>query len=153
MEVLVTLALTSIAITMSYGTLTYIQKLFYNYKKQNKFITEYVDFKKRMDYESQNAQIILEEGKNTFLIKRDRTSNQLIFTENAILFKSTFHCDTFHIKAEKISKEFEMMKNPAWSNKLLNSLKFETEFSKQKFNFYFYKTYDSSVKMALDKTD
>jgi len=39
-EVLIALILTSITITFSYGTLSYIQKIFNGYKDQNRFINE-----------------------------------------------------------------------------------------------------------------
>jgi prepilin-type N-terminal cleavage/methylation domain-containing protein len=152
-EVLVTLALTSIAITMAYGTMTYIQKLFYNYKDQNRFINEYTSLKKRMDFESLNAKMIVEEGENKFVIKRDSLNASLEFRINDILFKKGDRCDTFHISAKNIQKDYEVMKNPLWTGKLVNTLKFEVQFTKQKFNFYFYKNYDSSVKMELDKEE
>ncbi|MEO6303209.1 MAG: prepilin-type N-terminal cleavage/methylation domain-containing protein [Bacteroidia bacterium] len=149
-EVLVTLALTSLAITFSYATLTYIQKLFNNYKEQNKFINQYTDLKKRMDYESLKATVIIEESENNFIIKRDSITSSFVILENLILMKRNDHCDTFHIVAKKIEKQYEPMKNPVLANKLVKHLHFETEYSKQKFNFYFYKNYDASVKLALD---
>ncbi len=152
-EVLVTLALTSLAITLSYSTLTYIQKLFNGYKEQNKFINQYTDLKKRMDYEALKASVIIEESENTFIIKRDSITSSLKILEKVILMERNNHCDTFHIEAKKIEKEFESIKNPAFANKLLKSLKFETQFTKQKFNFYFYKKYDASVKLEFDKEE
>jgi len=152
-EVLVTLALTSLAITLSYATLTYIQKLFYNYKEQNKFIHQYTDLKKRMHYESLKANLIIEESENNFVIKRDSSTIELKILEKVILLKKNSQCDTFHIEAKKIEKEFELMKNPVWANKLVKSIRFETDYTKQKFNFYFYKNYDASVKLELDKEE
>jgi hypothetical protein len=149
----VTLVLTSIAITLSYSTLTYIQKLFYNYKDQNRFINEYTTLKKRFDFESLNAKLIIEEGENKFVIKRDSGDVSVEINEKIILLKKGEHCDTFHIEAKNIKKEYEIMKNPVWTGRLINQLMFETEFTKQKFNFYFYKNYDASVKLALDKTE
>jgi prepilin-type N-terminal cleavage/methylation domain-containing protein len=152
-EVLVTLALTSLAITLAYSTLTYIQKLFYNYKTQNKFINEYVDLKKRMDFESLKADMIIEESENKFLINRDSSKIQMQIFEKIILFKKQTQTDTFHIEAKKIKKEYELMKNPVWANKLVKSLNFEIEFTKQKFNFYFYKNCEAAVKLELDKEE
>jgi len=152
-EVLVTLAITSIAITLSYSTLTYIQKLLYNYKAQNKFINEYTDLKKRLDYESAFAHLITEQKENTFLMQRDSATNVLEILDKTILIWNKNHCDTFHIEAKKVTKVYELMKNPAWANRLVQSIEFETEFTKQKFNFYFYKKYDASVKLELDKTE
>ena len=150
-EVLVTLALTSLAITFAYTTLTYVQKLFFTYKTQNRFITEYVNFKSRMQYESLNAQTIIEASENKFIVKRDSSTIELEILEKVILLKNAQHCDTFHIEAKKITKEYELMTNPTYQNKLLNFLSFEIDYTKQKFNFYFYKNYDASVKLKLDK--
>lgn len=152
-EVLVTLALTSLAITLSYSTLTYIQKLFYSYKTQNRFINEYTDLKKRMDHESLKSQIIAEQSENKFIIQRDSSKIELQIFEKVILVKNQTQTDTFHIEAKKIKKEYELMKNPLWSNKLLRSLQFEVEYTKQKFNFYFYKNYNAAVKLQLDKEE
>ncbi|MBA3681209.1 MAG: prepilin-type N-terminal cleavage/methylation domain-containing protein [Bacteroidetes bacterium] len=152
-EVLITLALTSLAITLSYSTLTYIQKLFYNYKEQNKFINEYTDLKKRMDLESLKASTFIENSENNFTIKRDSSAINLQILEKVILLKKATQCDTFHIVAKKITKEYEFMKNPLWANKLIKSLTFEVEFTKQKFNFYFYKNYDAAIKLELDKEE
>ncbi len=152
-EVLVTLALTSIVITLSYSTLNYTQKLFYNYKKQNQFLNEYTDFKNRMNFESLMAKTILEQNETTFLINRDSIQTTLQFFSNVVLLKRNDNCDTFHIEAKNIKKEYEKIKNPLWTNKLIKLLVFETEYTKQKFNFCFYKNYDASVKLELDKED
>jgi len=152
-EVLVTLALTSLAITFAYTTLTYVQKLFFSYKTQNRFITEYVNFKNKMQYESLNAQTIIENAENKFTVKRDSSIVEFEILEKVILLKNAQHCDTFHIEAKKIKKEYEPMTNAAYKNKLLNFLSFEMDYTKQKFNFYFYKNYDASIKLKLDKTE
>jgi len=152
-EVLISLMLTSITVTLSYSSLNYVQKLFYNYKTQNKFISEYTDFKKRMDYESLKAKLIIENSENNFTIKRDSANITFQILDKTLLLFKGEHCDTFHIEAKKIKKEYELMKKPLWTNKLLKSLRFETEFSKQKFNFQFDKNYDSSVKMELEQME
>jgi len=149
-ELLVVLALTSIAITFSYGTLSYIQKLFFDYRKQNNFLNEFTEFKKRMDHESLKADIVIEKNENEFEIKRDSVSSHLYIMESVILMKKNGHCDTFHIAARSIKKEYELMHNPTWSNKLLRRLELETDFKKQKFNFYFSKEYSADVKLKLD---
>ena len=152
-EVLVTLALTSIVITLAYSTLNYTQKLFYNYKKQNQFLNEYTDFKQRMEHESLKAKTITEQDETTILITRDSIQTKLEFLPNVILMKRNQNCDTFHIEAKNIKKEYETIKNSLWTNKLIKSIVFETEYTKQKFNFCFYKNYDASVKLELDKQD
>jgi hypothetical protein len=141
------------AITMSYNTLNYVQKLFVNYKAQNNFINEYTDFKERMDYEALKAEYIAEQSENNFIMVRDSATTSLQILEKMILLKRLEHCDTFHVSATKIKKEYEAMKNPLWINKLVKSFQFETAFTKQKFNFSFNKDYDASVKLKLDRED
>lgn len=150
-EVLVTLALTSLAITLSYATLGYVRELFYNYKTQSKFINQYTDFKQRMDYEALKCDMITEESENKFSIKRDTVMATLEIMEKYMLLRKQEQVDTFHFRAKNIKKEYEAMKNPLWTNKLVRSLQFETDFTKQKFNFCFYKKYNASVKLELDK--
>lgn len=152
-EVLVTLALTSIVINLSYSTLNYTQKLFHNYKKQNQFINEYIDFKKRMYYESLKANTIIEQNETMFLINRDSIQTTLQFFPKVILMKRNDQCDTFHLEAINLKREYESINNPLWINKLVKSLVFETEYSKQLFNFTFIKNYSASIKLELDKED
>src|SRR4051812_3123530 len=94
-EILVVLALTSISITLSYSTLTYVQKLFSSYKYQNKFLNEFTDLKKRLDYESLRSSSVIEESENTFLIRRDSLTSSLQLLDKVILVKRNEHCDTF----------------------------------------------------------
>lgn len=148
---IVTLALTSMVIAFAYGALSYVQQLFYSYKDQNRFMQEYTEFKKRMDHEALYADYINEERANCFKIKRDSSMIDLEIKEKVILMKKNEVCDTFHIVANKMKKNYETMKDPAMMNKLLNHLYFETEFSKQKFNFEMFKSYDASIKLKLDK--
>lgn len=150
-EVLVTLALTSLSVTFSYATLGYVQKLFVNYKTQNRFIQHYTDLKNRMELEARRSQLIIEEAENKFLIRQDTNTARLTILENAVILERNGRQDTFNMAARNIRIDYELMKNPVWTNKLINHLQFETEFSKQKFNFSVRKQYDSSVKMKLDK--
>ncbi|WP_317897804.1 prepilin-type N-terminal cleavage/methylation domain-containing protein [Aurantibacillus circumpalustris] len=152
-ELLVVLVLSSISISLSYGTLTYIQKLFSEYKKQNKFLNEYTDLKERLDYESLNARIVELEKENCFLFHRDSTISSLQLLEHKILLKRNNHCDTFHIEPQKIKVEFEHMTNPIWVNRLVNKISFEGEYTKQKLTICFYKDHSSAIKLMLDKEE
>jgi prepilin-type N-terminal cleavage/methylation domain-containing protein len=151
-EVLVALALTSISITLSYGTLNYVQKLFVDYKHQNKFLNQYTDLKNRLDYESIKAELVIEENKDAFTIKRDTSCSTLKLLENSILLSRNEHCDTFLISAKNIRKQYEPMKTEQWNNKLIRSLEFETDFKGQKFKFLFYKKYEAAFKLKLEGT-
>jgi hypothetical protein len=140
-------------ITFGYGTLTYVQKLFFSYKDQNRFIQEYTDLKKRLDHESVYSNYILEERENLFKIKRGDVILELELKEKVILFRMNSVCDTFHFEIKQIKKDFEPMTNPALINKLLKNLSIETEFSKQKFAISIRKNYDALEKLNLDQSD
>jgi prepilin-type N-terminal cleavage/methylation domain-containing protein len=150
-ELLVVLVLTSISITLSYTSLTYIQKLFAEYKKQNKFLNEFTDLKKRLDYESLKADLVIEEQDNNFTIRRDSFSSTLQLLDHVILLKRNERCDTFHLSAKNIKKEYELMRHPLWTNKLVNKLQFEIEFTKQKFAFCLYKDHATAIKLKLER--
>ena len=151
-ELLVVLILTSISITLSYSTLTYVQKLFSEYKRSNKFLSEFAELKKRLCYESLKAEQITEEKENSFRIKRDTSDVFLEFNKQVILLKHNSQCDTFHIDVKNILKKYELMQNPLWTNRLLSELQFETQYGKQKFNFSFNKEHSSALKLKLDQT-
>jgi len=149
-ELLVVLALTSVSVTLSYGTLNYVQKLFTEYKKQNRFLNEYTELKQRMDYEALKADYITEEAENHFMIRRDSTSIELEIQEAVILLRRKGSCDTFHLISKNIRKEYETM-NSAVDMRLLSKLKFETYFSRQRFNFCFEKHVDAAWKLKLEQ--
>lgn len=152
-ELLVTLVITSVVITLSYTTFNYIHKLFVDYKSQCRFISEYTTLKERVDYESRQCEFVLEQTENKLLFKRDTIYRTLEIMPEVILFKNQSACDTFHITPHKIIKTYEPMSTSEWKNRLLQSLSFETVFGKQKFIFYFHKKYDGSVKMALERNN
>jgi prepilin-type N-terminal cleavage/methylation domain-containing protein len=150
-EVMVTLVLTTIVVTFAYGTLSYVQKLFYSFKGQNRFIQEFTCFKQRMDHEALYAEWIKEQGENKFEIKRDSIITHLEILEHVILMKRGLATDTFHMEAKAIKKEYEVMPVAGTSNRLIKGLYFKTEFSKQAFNFQIKKKHDASVKLNIGK--
>lgn len=148
-EVMVTLALTSLTITFAYGTLSYIQKLFVSYRMQNEFILEYINLNQRLKYEELYSDYMIEKSDNEFKLKNDSIYSYLILKKDVILFKKGVNCDTFHLKVEKVKKEYEFL-NTSYDNlKLLKGLKFIMEFSDQKFEMTFSKKYDATVKLDL----
>jgi len=150
-EVIVTLALTSMAITFAYGTLTYVQKLFFSYKDQNRFMQEFTAFKQRMDHEALYSDYMMEQTEDHFAISRDSTHIELELKKDLVLMRKNGICDTFHFIAVHVKKHFELMPNSPLNNKLVKCLSFEVEYSKQKFKFVFSKMYDASVKLKLEK--
>jgi prepilin-type N-terminal cleavage/methylation domain-containing protein len=149
-EVIVTLALTSMVITFAYGTLTYVQKLFSSYRNQNRFMQEYTCFKERMDHEALYADWMMEQGENSYRIKRDSVFIDVEFLKTVTLLKNGVICDTFHLVPENLKKMYEPIGDPLMKNKLVRSLNFDIEYSKQKFSFSFLKNYDASVKLKLE---
>jgi prepilin-type N-terminal cleavage/methylation domain-containing protein len=150
-EVMVTLVLTSLAITMSYSALTYVQKMFVSYKNQNLFIERFTSLKERINYEILKADMVAEEDENSFKITRDTITTLLKLEDKFIVLSKGARQDTFYTEVSGIKKEFEIIKNPVWQNKLVSHLEFETEFGKQKFKLGFYKPHEASLKLKLDK--
>lgn len=151
-ELLVVLILTSISITLSYSTLSFVQKLFSEYKTSNKFLNEFTDLKKRLDFESLKAEQVTEVSENTFRLKRDSSEAKLEFKADVILLTRNHHCDTFHMATKQILKKYEFMQNPLWTNKLVRELTFETDYSKQTFIFCFTKEHSASLKLKLEQS-
>lgn len=152
-ELLVTLALTSIVITLSYSGLNYVQKLYLNYKHQNQFLNSFTQFTQRMNYEALRAKTITEVSESEFLIQRDSVAINLKLLPKTIITTKNGVVDTFYMEAKKLVRTYQTIDNPAYTAKLIQSLNFECEFTKQKFIFYFYKSYDASTLLELEETN
>ncbi len=150
MEVLITLALTSIVVTMAYTGLNYIQKLHANYQQQTRFINSYSYFKKRLDTECLKAKTIIETTENEFLVQRDSGTVIIKFLPKTIITTHNAVTDTFFLEAKNITKNYQTIKNPLYAGKLVQSISFDCFYSKQKFIFYFYKAYDASTVLSLE---
>lgn len=149
-ELLVVLALTSVSVTLSYATLTYVQKLFQVYKTQNRFLNEYTELKKRLDHEALVCERVLEEQENCFDFRGDTSVSRLQLGERLILLTRHGRCDTFHLPVKNIHRVYEPLLNPDWQDRLISHLWFETEFSRQSFRMVFEKEYPASLKMLLN---
>jgi len=152
-ELLITLVLTSLAITICYSALSYVQRLFSNYRQQSHFISEYTSLKNRMDHEAEKALFICQEDENTFRIVRDSTNLWLKLNNKAVILNYRTRSDTFHFQTSNIVKDYEPMSNPQWAGRLLRSLKFETTFSNQTFSLSLHKHYAAAVKLQLDQRE
>ena len=150
-EVLIALILTSITITFSYGTLSYIQKIFNGYKDQNRFINEYCRLKNVVEFEMLRSYMIVMNAENEFSVRGDSVVTDIVLGAKNILLKRNGFCDTFHLPPSNTNIRFEPMNQQALVGRLVKSLGFELEYNKQKFNFYFSKDYDASVKMKLSE--
>lgn len=152
-EMLITLVLTSASITLSYHTLSYVQKLFYSYKEQNQFLQQYTHLKRVLDDECLKSDKLIEENENEFSFYNDTLITQFKISESLLILKKGLRTDSVKTKALHIQKTYENFNNPNFKNKFINSLSFEVLYTKQKFNFYIYKNYDASVKMELEKQE
>jgi prepilin-type N-terminal cleavage/methylation domain-containing protein len=150
-EVLVTLAITSVVITLAYSTLSYLQKLFVDTRTQNRFIQEFTDLKRRLDHDAVHSAWIMEETNNVFVIRRDTVNTRVELLERSIVMSRGGRTDTFHIAPKRVSKNYERMNEGPWQNKLINFLSIETEYYRQKFGFCIQKKYAGSVKLQLEK--
>jgi hypothetical protein len=150
-EVMVTLALTSLCIVFAYGSLNYVQKLFVNYRAQNQFLNEYISLKTRLDHEALNAEYILEENENSFKVKRDSIELEIEIRQDKVLMKHSNKCDTFHLAAKNIKKEYEMFGQGIHELRLIKKLSFDVKFSDQIFDYILIKSNDSAVKLKLVK--
>lgn len=150
-EVMVTLALTSLSITFAYGTLNYVQKLFVSYKLQNQFMYDYTNLKQRLNYEALYTDYVTEINENEFVMMRDCVVSHLLFKSNYILIKQGLRNDTFHLAAKDIKREYESLNGNLSGKQIIKSLNFEVGFSKQEFKVALDKNYDASVKLRLLK--
>lgn len=152
-EVLITLLLTSVAITLSYGTLGYLQALYQNVQQQNRFINQATTLKVALEREFLHCQRITEETPNHFTFYGNIQTAHLLLLEHCLVYQQGLRSDTFNLKAEQVKKAYEPMLSGRWNGKLLKQLDFETAFTKQTFYFYFYKHYHASVKLMLENPE
>lgn len=149
-EVLVTLALTSIVVTLAYTGLNYVQKLYTQYQQQTRFIQSLSHLQSRLHFEGLKANYILQSSETEFQMMRDSTRITLKFLPESVITTQGLQTDTFYIKARQIERTYQPVKNPLYAGRLVQSLSFQCEFTKQKFNIYFYKNYDASVLLELE---
>lgn len=149
-EVLVTLALTSIVVTLAYTGLNYIQKLYTNYQQQTRFINSFAHFKSRMEGEGLKSKYILETAPSEYRIQRDSDVVELKVLPKTIITIHQSVTDTFYLEAKNLKAVYQPINNTQYAGKLVQQLNFECSYTKQKFNFYFRKTYDAATLLELE---
>lgn len=150
-EMLVSLVLISVSVTMGYHSLAYTRRMFQLSKTQNHFIQQYSSFKQTLNYQNLKSSKLVEERENEFCFYADSFSTRFIISESALILLKGARTDSLPTKAFNIVKTYEAMLNPMWQNKLINSLSFQINFNKQVFNFSIRKQHDASVKLELEK--
>lgn len=149
-EVLVTLALTSVVVTLAYTGLNYVQKLYAQYRQQTRFIQSLSHLQNRLQYEGLKARYVLQTTETEFQMVRDSAKVTLKLLPESVITTQGIQTDTFYVKARQIERTYQPVKNPLYAGRLIQSLSFQCEFTKQKFNIYFYKPYDASVLLELE---
>lgn len=149
-ELLVVMALASVAITFSYQALMQVQKLFADYKRQNRFLNEVTDLKSRLAFEALKAEKIVEEEEGVYGIYRDSIKALLRVTDEQVLLKRQDRCDTFHVKAKVVGKNYEPMQNLQWQNKLLRELQLGIAFKEQTYLVVLGKEHSAEIKLRLE---
>lgn len=149
-EVLVTLALTSIVVTLAYTGLNYVQKLYVHYQQQTRFIQSYSQLKKRLHYESLHARYIVETSPSEFSIYRDSAEVKLKLLPKSVVTIFNTKADTFYLEPKRIEKNYQAVKNPLYAGRLIRTLQFDCQFTKQVFTISFYKPYDAATLLELE---
>jgi prepilin-type N-terminal cleavage/methylation domain-containing protein len=142
-ETLVTLALTSILISLAYGGLTQIQRLLFQYNDQNSFIIQFNELEKRLSNLNGQATAITQKQPNTIDFKKDTAIVTVEIFEKAILIKHRQVTDTFNL----ISKDLKVnhLKMPDQStSELIDAIEFDVFMQNQKFHLSFRKEYDAA---------
>lgn len=150
-ELLVTLALTAILITLSYSGLNYIQKLLQYYNTQSFFITQLTELDKRINYQSVLARQIYSEKENDITFVADSTRVDILFDPTCIVIKKENQADSFLLDNSGLKLTYEHLDNPTVS--LISSFEFDVDFRKQKFHCIFRKNYDGYSKFILETKD
>jgi prepilin-type N-terminal cleavage/methylation domain-containing protein len=151
-ELLVTLALTSIMVTLSYMGLNYIQKLLFQYQDQNTFITRLNDLNKRLDFSFDEALSVQKEGERSLILRKDSSETKVEFGPYYILTVKNNRTDTFMLDAKDLKIENESL-NETVQEQLIKKVEFDIYFQKQKFHLTFSKNYDAYSKLMLETKD
>ena len=150
-ELLVTLALTAILITLAYSGLSYIQRLLKQYNEQSFFITQITELEKRIGQQTLLAREIKSEKEQELVFRSDSGSVILFFDPKYILLKKNNQTDSFLIENSGLQLAFEKLSNDRVQ--LINALAFDLDFRKQKFHCIFRKNYDGFSKFILESKD
>lgn len=150
-ELLVTLALTTILITLAYSGLNYIQRLLKQSNEQSFFITQITELEKRINYQTILSREIKSDKDNELTFLTDSGTVNLVLSPKFILLKKENQTDSFLIESSGLQLEYESLNSN--SGRLINGIAFDLDFRKQKFHCTFKKNYDGYSKFILETRD
>lgn len=147
-ELLISMALTSILVAFSYMGYNQMQQLFLLYAKQHEFITEYNQLNSILQLQAEKADVIDKIDEQHILFKKDSTTLRLEILPKAMVISYKQRIDTFHFEVKKTSFELQQA-----NEHLITSLSSDVFFENQKFRVSFSKQYDaeSILHQVLEK--
>ncbi len=137
-ELLISMALTSILVVFSYMGYNQMQKLFLLYAKQHEFITEYNQLNSILQLQAEKADVIEKIDEQHIVFKKDSTTLRLAILPKAMVLNYKQRIDTFHLETKKTNFEFQQA-----NELLITSLSSDVFFENQKFRVSFSKQYDA----------
>lgn len=148
LELLISMALTSILVAFSYMGYNQMQKLFLMYAKQNEFITEYNQLNSILQLQAEKADEIEKIDEQHILFKKDSTTMHLEILPKSMVISYKQRIDTFHFEVKKTSFELQQA-----NERLITGLSSDVFFENQKFRVSFSKQYDaeSILNQVLEK--
>ena len=143
-ELLISMTLTVILVAFAFTAFNFMQKLFIDYSKQTKFITELNQLHNALFNLSSRATTIQKINDTSLIFKTDSVNTQLTINKENMLLKFALHTDTFHFECKNITNEVLIMSNDLPSQLII---KFDSDvyYKTQKFHVSFQKEYDAQA--------
>lgn len=149
-ETLITLALTSVFIALTYTAFSKLQFLFWHEEKQNQFVKKFIGLQMMINREAQYAEYILYEEPCKIVFHKDSNSTVLSLTQNKFIVTKGTHSDTISMDAELPEVEFQPIDNLKWDRKLIRFFSCDINFSNVAFNIQFKKDIEPSARYRLE---
>ena len=149
-EVLITIALSSITVTLAYNGLTYIQRMFYITKEQNSYLSHFALLKNRLDACEQNPGVMLTAGEDSFVFKGSDGAISFGYGKNGIWMSKGTRSDTLHAIVKLNRMEVVIFPNAQPEISVIRLLEFTVSHLGHNFNLVFAKKYDSQTLMKIE---
>jgi prepilin-type N-terminal cleavage/methylation domain-containing protein len=146
MELLVSMLISGIVISIIYLSYEIIYKQYEGYKKTNKKITQALLVNTLLKTDFLKAHYILNKEKGLLFLDKQQNAIGYQFEEKYILRKANNVQDTFFLKAITIKQEFMNLKQEEPFG-LVDNLFFEASILDELEQFHFQKTYGADVLM------
>lgn len=147
-ETLVTLALTSVMVTMAYLGFGQVQRLLKQFADQNYFITRLSELNKRfVSLQSLNG-LLTETEHEKFVMNTDSAYYVISLAQENILLERSGHVDTFDLAPLDLRVAYEKTTHP--EIKLVNKIDFDVSYRRQKFHVQLIKQYDAFTHLKFE---